>query len=319
MIRTLCFLKSGKVAEYEELKQAFFHDEEILWFWTDFDTPTEEENQLLHTFFRFHPLAIEDCIYRLQRPKLDHYDSIHFFVLHALREDRLTPEEVNLFLAPNYLVTYHHQSIPEIGETWERIYEKEDDRERSPLFMTYLLLDNLVDHYFPVLEEMDRKIDAIDDSPQHSSSIQKSLNQIYELRADLLRIRRTLVPMRDLLYRILNTSRIDGLSDHLFYFRDIYDHLTKLSERLEEFREMTADLRDSTLSLYSFRMNNIMKTLTVITTIFMPLTFIAGIYGMNFHYMPELTWPFGYFLILSLMGGITLGMLYLFFRKGWFR
>lgn len=319
MIRTFCLYKSGSLKEYPELLPSLFQDEEIVWFWVDFDTPTDEENLLLSQFFHFHPLAIEDCIYRLQRPKMDHYGDVHFFVLHALREGNPMPEEVNLFLGPHYLVTYHHRNTPEIAETWNKIREKEDPREKNPIFITYLLMDQMVDHYFPALEEIDRRIEEIDGSPQHSHSIQKSLDQIYALRADLLRLRRTIVPMRDLLYRIVNSSRIEQLTDYHPYFHDIYDHLTKLSEELEEYREVTADLRDSTLSLYSFRLNTIMKTLTVITTIFMPLTFIAGIYGMNFHYMPELSWPYGYFVVLAVMGLITLGMLYLFYRKGWFK
>ncbi|WP_028986550.1 magnesium/cobalt transporter CorA [Thermicanus aegyptius] len=317
MIWIFAVKKDGTYLVKKDLTLSSPERDELIWYWVDFDAPTEEETRLLRDFFHFHPLAIEDCINRLQRPKLDHYGETHFFVLHALQEKNLIPEELNLFLGTDYLVTYHHHPLPPIGETRGKLKEREDLKEKSPLFVAYLLIDKLVDHYFPVLEEVERRLDNVDDSPRDSRSIQNTLDYIYSLRADLLQIRRTIVPMRDLLYRIVNSSRLT--QEYHPYFLDIYDHLTKLSDMVEEYREMTADLRDSTLSLYSFRMNTIMKTLTVITTIFMPLTFIAGIYGMNFHYMPELSWRYGYFVVLGAMSLITFGMLFLFYKKGWFR
>jgi magnesium transporter len=123
------------------------------------------------------------------------------------------------------------------------------------------------------------------------------MNQVFDIRSRLLKLRKTIVPMRDFLYRTLNSERIEGLKALHVYFADVYDHLLKLSEMIDSNREMTSDMRDSYISLSSNRMNTIMKTLTVITTIFMPLTFVAGIYEMNFAYMPELTWRWGYFLI----------------------
>lgn len=124
--------------------------------------------------------------------------------------------------------------------------------------------------------------------------------------------------MRDLLYRTINSERIEGVKNHLFYFTDVCDHLLKLSELIESDREITADIRDSYASFNSNRMNSIMKTLTVITTIFMPLTFVAGIYGMNFDNMPELHWQWGYFIVLGLLFSLGFGMYLWFRRKGWF-
>jgi magnesium transporter len=132
-------------------------------------------------------------------------------------------------------------------------------------------------------------------------------------------LRHTIIPMRDLLYRMLNSHRLETIQGKKEYFADIYDHLLKLSEMIDANREMTADIRDSYISYNSHQTNRVMKVLTVITTIFMPLTFIAGIYGMNFEHMPELNWDYGYFFILSIMLLIGVGMYVWFKRKGWFR
>jgi magnesium transporter len=149
-------------------------------------------------------------------------------------------------------------------------------------------------------------------------NIQVMTEQIYDIRADLLRLRRSVLPMRDLLYRIMSSDKIPGVKEQHAYFTDIHDHLLKLTEMIESNREMTADLRDSYDSLRSNRMNAIMKTLTVITTIFMPLTFIAGVYGMNFANMPELNWSWGYFIVIGVMLSLGFGMYLWFKRKGWF-
>ena len=148
---------------------------------------------------------------------------------------------------------------------------------------------------------------------------QFSMKQVFELRSDLLHLRRTINPMRDLLYRMLASSRLNFTEEERTYFQDIYDHLIKLSEMIESNRELTSDIRDSHMSMNSSRMNRIMMTLTIVSTVFIPLTFIAGVYGMNFDYMPELSWSFGYFGVLLFMFLIAGGMLVWFTYKGWFK
>ncbi|MNY35478.1 Magnesium transport protein CorA [compost metagenome] len=149
--------------------------------------------------------------------------------------------------------------------------------------------------------------------------MEELMSQVFNVRGRLLKLRRTIVPMRDLMYRILNSQHVQSNGEERIYFGDIYDHLLKLTDMIEVDREMTADLRDSYISLNSNRMNSIMKTLTVITTIFMPLTLIAGIYGMNFRVMPELDWKYGYFGVLLLMLVLGAGMVRWFRRSGWFK
>jgi magnesium transporter len=153
---------------------------------------------------------------------------------------------------------------------------------------------------------------------QLSRTVNKAVERLYDIRSDLSKLRRTILPTRDLLYRILNSNRFKDLSEHRIYFEDIYDHLMKLSDMIEGNRDLASDIRESYFSLSSEKMNNIMKTLTIISSFFLPLTFIVGLYGMNFKYMPELTWKYGYFSVLITMGILTIGMYIFFKRKGWF-
>lgn len=290
----------------------------IKWYWVDFNEPTPEEAKLLEQYYHFHPLAIEDCVHHLlQRPKVDHYEDTHFFVLHSLNQETLAAEEIDLFWGENFIVTFHLNPSNELDVAWNRMAEEKQMLEIGHAYVAHLVMDKLVDQYFPAAYQLEDQLSEIE-ANDRKNSIQGIMDDIFEIRSKLLKLRKTILPMRDLLYRIINSERIEGVKDHLLYFTDIYDHLLKLSEMIESNREMTADMRDSYVSLNSNRMNAIMKTLTVITTIFMPLTFIVGIYGMNFDNMPELHWKWGYFIVLGFLvcGGI--GMYAWFRRKGWF-
>jgi magnesium transporter len=291
---------------------------DVAWYWVDFNIPTQDEAMVLDTHFHFHPLAIEDCYQLLQRPKLDHYESVHFFILHAVNAITLAAEEMDMFWGDNFIVTFHLASSKEIEDAWDRMLENKSSREKGHVYAAYSVMDKLVDEYFPSIHQIEDKLNEIEMKGK-TASVHLLMNEIFEIRSKLLKLRRTIIPMRDLFYRVINTDKITGIKDQLFYFTDIYDHLLKLSEVIESNREITADMRDSYISLNSNRMNNIMKTLTVITTIFMPLTFIAGVYGMNFKYMPELTWHWGYFAVMLLMFGIGVGMFSWFRHKGWFK
>lgn len=316
MIRTLAVTNNLEINENVPL--ARLSDAAIKWYWVDFNAPGEQEAKLLEEHFHFHPLAVEDCFHLLQRPKLDHYEDVHFFVMHAINSKTLAAEEVDLFLGKNYIVTFHFNPSREIEDAWSRISKQNPSIEKGHLYASYLVMDKLVDQYFPSVYQIEEELNDIENNV-NTESIQAVMNDIFEIRSKLLKLRRTIVPMRDLLYRIINSERIEGLKGLLFYFTDVHDHLLKLSEIIDSNRDITADMRDSYISLNSNRMNTIMKTLTVITTIFMPLTFIAGIYGMNFNNMPELKWHWGYFTVLTVMFGIGFGMFMWFRKKGWFK
>ncbi|MFB5269901.1 magnesium/cobalt transporter CorA [Paenibacillus enshidis] len=319
MIRTIAIGKDHQLKLGIPLTD--IQPDEYEWIWADFCDPTDEEAALLDTYFHFHPLAIEDCLYVLQRPKVDYYEDVHFFVLHALDPDHLTVQEVDLFMGYRFLVSYHKTQLEELDQAWERVVQHARERKiwaRGTLGATYTVMDKLVDQYFPCLFRIEDELAELENRSR-SESVEELMNQVFELRSRLLKLRRTIVPMRDLMYRVVNSEHIQGQGEHKAYFTDIYDHLLKLSDMIDADREMTADLRDSYISLNSNRMNAIMKTLTVITTIFMPLTLIAGIYGMNFQFMPELRWKYGYFAMLAFMLLLGSGMIYWFSRRGWFR
>lgn len=318
MIRTLAVTRSREAViglPLEELRM-----EEYEWVWVDFNEPTPEESRMLETYFHFHPLAVEDCLHILQRPKLDYYDDVQFLVLHALDPDNLQAVEVDFFLSPTLFVSFHMQSLNEVDDAWERVSEsvkKRGVKANGATFSAYTVMDKLVDQYFPSLFAIEDELAEIE-SKGGEESVEDLMQQVFAIRSKLLKLRRTVVPMRDLLYRVVNSQHVQKHGHHA-YFSDIYDHLLKLTDMIEVDREMTSDLRDSYISLNSNRMNNIMKTLTVITTIFMPLTLIAGIYGMNFDVMPELHWSFGYGMVLLLMFLLGSSMVLWFVRRGWFK
>lgn len=293
------------------------NDDNLLWYWVDFNSPSEEEAFLLESYFNFHPLAIEDCLHFLQRPKFDHYDNYTFFVLHSLNKNNLLAQELDIFLGSNYLVSFHLTSLIEIDEVWDKLSTSKKDLKVGSIHIAYLIFDKLVDHYFPAVYDIEDYLNELDEN-RKGKSIKFLIDEIFVIRSKLLKLRRIVTQMRDLLYRILSSNELTHLKEKHAYFSDIYDHLLKLSEMLEASQAVTSEMRDNYLSINSNRMNSIMMLLTVVTSIFIPLTFIVGIYGMNFKYMPELEWKYGYFFIMLLMSFIALTMFLWFKRKGWF-
>ncbi|WP_290750961.1 magnesium/cobalt transporter CorA [Exiguobacterium sp. UBA3968] len=285
-------------------------------YFVDFNQPTDTEKQKLIDAFDFHPLAIEDCFHYLQRPKLEYYADHSFFVLHALDERTLMSREINLFASDRHLVSYHEQSSPEIDVVFEQYSHCLHTQETVDL--VHKIMDKIVDGYFPIVHATEDELFALEERYRSRGNDRRLMEEIFELRAQLLRISRTVMPMRDLLYRVVESKRLSIHPKKQAFFRDLYDHLLKLSEMIEYNRLMTSEFRDNFISLNSYRMNSIMKTLTIFTTIFMPLTFIAGIYGMNFEHMPELTTRYGYFVTLGAMGLLALGMILFFKKNRWF-
>jgi magnesium transporter len=316
VIRTLAVTKDKKIIPDLSLEQ--LSTTEIDWYWVDFENPNEEETIVLDTHFHFHPLAIEDCLHFLQRPKLDYYEGHTFFVLHAINQRTLNAEEVDMFAGRNYVVTFHYAKLEEIDTIWERFLQNQDAWSQGPSYLVYTIMDKLVDYYFPCLYKLEDHLHELENNTKNLST-SKLIEEVFDIRGDLLKLRKTVVPMRDLLYRIVNSDHLEEYKVQRVYFTDIYDHLLKLAEMIESNREITSDMRDSYLSLNSNRMNSIMMTLTIITTIFIPLTFITSIYGMNFEYMPELKWRYGYFMVLGVIAILAFGMIQWFKRKGWFK
>jgi magnesium transporter len=315
MINTLAVTTSFKLKQNLTLDE--LNSQEIAWYWVDFTCPTEEEILLLKTHFKFHHLAIEDCLHLLQRPKLDYYEGYNFFVLHSLNQNTLKAEELDLFVGDNFVVSFHLNESIEIKEAREKLIASENLWQEGSTYIAYLIFDKLVDHYFPAVYNIEDYINDLDENENHKS-IKHLMDKLFETRSELLKLRRIVVQMRDLMYRIQSSDHLVDFKKKHVYFSDVYDHLLRLTEMLESSQAITSEMRENYTSINSNRMNNIMMLLTVVTSIFIPLTFIVGVYGMNFKYMPELEWRYGYFLVMGLMSALAIILFYLFKKKGWF-
>jgi len=314
MIQTIAITKNNELITNRSVDELKFDD--YKWVWIDFSQPTDEEIQHLEKTLHFHPLAIEDCIQRQQRPKLDYYDEYTFFVTQSINERDQTKTEISFFLGRCYIISFHYHDSSEVNQVWNRLILREKLNEWDEYYVFYQILDKIVDNYFPIIYRIEDRLDRIENNTEDRMDV--LLEEVFDIRHSLLTMRHTIHPMRDLLYRMLNSQHLQGVLERREYFADIYDHLLKLAEMVMSNREITADLRDSYISINSHQTNKVMQVLTIITSIFAPLTFIAGIYGMNFEHMPELSSDYGYYLTLLFMVLITIVMIVWLKKKGWF-
>ncbi|WP_312099163.1 magnesium/cobalt transporter CorA [Niallia sp.] len=315
MIHSLAITKNNQLIPDLSIEEIL--DGDYKWFWVDFDQPTDKEIEKLRHPFAFHPLSIEDCLHNLQRPKIDYFETYTFFVTHCLNPKTVKKDELNIFLGENFIATFHLHASVEVNAV-KKLLTNEDIGTWTQYTVLYQLLDHLVDNYFPIVYEIEDSLAEIDENPTNKT-MEVLLDELFSTRHHLLSLRQSVVPMKDLVYKMINNEKLAALLMKREYYSDIYDHLLKISELIESNRELTTDIRDSYLSYNSHHSNRIMQILTVITTIFMPLSFLAGLYGMNFVNMPELQWKYGYFILLFLMASIGIGMFILFRRKGWFK
>lgn len=288
--------------------------------WVDLETPTEEENQILSAIFNFHPLAIEDCIAESHLPKLDDFVDYLFLVLHGARRGDVSGTfktvELNFFLGKRYLVTYHQQLSRSINRTKERCLKNSLAMSRGMDFLLYEILDGTVDNYFPILDDFDEVVNELEHEVIHNPS-KETLNRIFSLKRDGMALRRVTGPQREILNRLSRDPFAVINKRTAIYFRDVYDHLVRISELAESYKDLTTGLLEAYLSVVSNRLNEIMKVLTVFTAVMMPLTVITGLYGMNFKYMPELDWPYGYHMTIGIMAAVIIVMLGFFRWKKW--
>ena len=283
--------------------------------------------------FGLHPLVLEDLTHTSQRPKLEAYDDQLFIVvkmLHAPSEPgfehlgavvegapEIRVEQVGLLLGPDYVISVQEYE----GDVFEPIRERLRQgagriRHGGADYLAYALLDLIVDHYFVVMEGIAFHIEALEEAvladPQ--PELQTEINA---LRREAIFLRRSIWPLREVIASLLRDESPLIADATKVYLRDAYDHTIQVVDMIESFRDVLASLVDLYLSSLSHRMNEVMKVLTVIGSIFIPLTFLAGIYGMNFEHMPELSHPYAYFILLGVMAAVAVGMLVAFRRKGW--
>ncbi len=289
--------------------------------WVDIQKPTQEDMQFIEKNFSFHPLAIEDAMTTIQRPKIDRYDNYLFIVLHAAllapHKDKATSLEVDSFIGENYVVTVHLKPIPSISATWQRCMKHTGIMSRGAAYLFYFLADALVDNYFPILEKLGKEIQRAEDNVLKDTN-SGVLNKIFDLKENVLIFRRILGPQRETMNFIARGGYDPIIPKELsIYFRDISDLLARINDTLDTYREALTSATTGYMSVTSNKLNEIMKVLTIIATIMMPLTLITGIYGMNFRFMPEIDWRYGYFAIIGVMIILTIGMLAFFKKKKW--
>lgn len=273
--------------------------------------------------YGLHPLAMEDVVHPHQRPKLEPYDRLLFIVARmVMLEEQLESEQVSLFVGSEFVLTF----IEDPGDVFDPVRNRlrthsGQIREASAGYLAYALLDALIDAHFPVLEALGERLEALEDEivlrPEPAM-----IPRMHALKRDLRALRREMWPLREVcsLLSREHWEQIDA--ETRVYLRDCYDHTVQILDLVETYRELGADLTDLYLSSQGHRMNEIMKVLTIIATLFMPLSFIVGVYGMNFDSslpgnMPELHWPYAYVGVWIVILIVTLGMLGYFFRKGW--
>jgi magnesium transporter len=309
-------------SECESVPQAvaFHPDQKVKWINVD-GLAQIEIIEKLGAHFNIHSLLLEDILNTNQRPKFEEYDQHLFVVARMLYflpdEDEFRTEQISFVIGDRYVISFQEQRGDAFDAVRERLRTgKGRIRKQGADFLAYSLLDALVDNYYVIPEKVGELIEEIEDEVLENPG-PKTLGNIHHLRRQLLVLRRAIWPLRETVSSLLRSDSDLVSAGTNIYFRDIYDHIIQVADSIEINREMLTGLLDTYLSSLSNRLNQAMRVLTVIATIFMPLTFIAGIYGMNFKHMPELEWELGYFGVLGVMGFIAVAMLVTFRRKDW--
>ncbi len=319
MITTVCLNSSSRkftancaAADISELRA---EAQNIIW--ADVSDPTSADFIELAEEFGFHHLSIEDCRSEHQRPKVEEYTGYYFIVLYEAQlagpNDRLELRELNIFLGKNYLVTVHSRPIRAIDTATRLWHEWTDRAEQGSGLLAYLLIDAIVDDYLPLLDVISERMDELEDSI-FGEFRAEAIEEIFSVKKKLLYLRRSITPLRDVFNTLLRREQPIFPRETHIYFQDVFDHLIRVADTIDTLRDMLSSTMDAYLSVSGNRMNQIMKRLTSISTILMSVTLIAGIYGMNFVFMPELHWRYGY--VYALLSMVAVGLtLYMYLKK----
>ena len=286
--------------------------------WLHFDTPTEDELDFLKENFAIHHLTIEDIVNQNQRPKIEPFENYVYLAIHPLRREakwEIEPSELDLLLGRGWIVSVHYGPLPGLinnSQLHERIPAA---LGRGADFLLYTLVDLVVDSYFPIMDDVEDKIESLEDRlllRAHPGD----MNRLLSLKRSIVHIRRAVTPQREVLNQLTRHDFPFVRPENLVYFRDVYDHLIRIAEELDSLRDILSSVLEIHLASTSNQLNATMKRLTAYGTIFVMITAIAGIYGMNFKFMPELEWRYGYFVVLGVMAAISLGLYFYFKKRG---
>jgi len=319
MIKTVCLDRTTK--EFTEnfpiadISEERLNDKNV--FWADVSDPTSQDFLLLAEEFNFHPLSIEDCRHAHQRPKVEEYQGYYFMVLYEAElagpTDHLELRELNIFLGSNYLVTVHSRPIRAVdtaGRLWKEWLDRAD---HGAGMIAYLLIDAIVDDYMPLLDILSERMDDLEDKI-FGDFQPETIQEIFRVKKQLLYLRRSITPLRDVFNTMLRREQPIFARETHVYFQDVFDHIIRVADTIDTLRDMLSSTMEAYLSVSGNRMNMVMKRLTSVATILMSVTLIAGIYGMNFEFMPELRWKYGYIFALSSIVAVGFGI-YFYLRK----
>lgn len=308
--------------DLESIEACFLYRDKSSITWINIDGIHEVGTvERLGKSFDLHPLVLEDILNTAQRPKMEDYENYLFLILKMLNfdqaEDQIIMEQVSLVVGPNFVLSFQESE----GDVFEAVRErlrkgKGRIRKMDSDYLLYALVDAIVDNYFIVLERLGEKIESLEDELIDEPGA-KTVEAIHYLKRELIVMRKSVWPLRE---AVLGLEREESPLIHektRVFLRDVYDHTIQVIDTVETFRDVVSGMLDVYLSSVSNRMNEVMKVLTIIATIFIPLTFIAGVYGMNFKYMPELEWPEGYPVVLIVMVLVVILMLLYFKNKKW--
>ncbi|MCF7890156.1 magnesium/cobalt transporter CorA [Candidatus Bipolaricaulota bacterium] len=292
-------------------------------FWLDVGAEVfESETKRVGEELDLHPLTVEDVLTTESRPTVDSFQDYLYILARIPAQDweigEMQTFQLSLVLGPNFLLSFHRRNLPVIGQLEEQITQNPERYfGRGVDYLCYYLLDGISDNYYPVLDKLEDEIGQVEDEVLTEPD-EELLTKISNLRSDLIEIQKTAGPQREMAAKLARTDTQFIADERKVYFRDIQDNMIRIFDLLTNYRDLISMARDMYMTSISNRMNEIMKTLTIVATIFIPLTFIAGIYGMNFEIMPELSWDWGYYGALGVMGSMALGMVYYFKKKDWF-
>jgi magnesium transporter len=290
--------------------------------WVDITGVSAEEGEYMSRCFQFHRLAIDDCISPdIHSPKIDEFEGYLFVIVHgvnhAIDSEIVETAELALFLGANFIVTAHTYTLFSVNAIQSMVEEDNRLMRRGSDFLGYSLIDALVDNVIPTIDSMSDVAEQIEEEVirrPHSAT----LDGIMKLKRSTLRVHRVMAPQREVLNRLSRGEYAIIKNEFQIYYRDVYDHVV----RIEDLNQSIQDRADNALATYlssvANRQNETMRVLSVVATIFMPLTLLAGIYGMNFEYMPELSWRWGYFAVLGVIGVVMLFVIWRFWASGWF-
>jgi magnesium transporter len=291
--------------------------------WIELEKQSAEADALLQEVFDIHPLTIEDIWANRSAPKLEDYRKYLYLIVHAVKGSKraasLEPLELDLIVGKTFIVT-HDPNREVTGEVFDELKRDPAPLTKGPAWVAHMVLDHAVDRYLPVVDELDAAVESLTNDALSRAGTPRGpavLRRILRYKRLLQNLRRMSIHQREIFLRVSRGEFEEIPRETVPFFRDVYDHFLRVNDLIESYRDLVTSALEAYLTVQANRMNEIMKTLTMISTVMLPLTFIAGLYGMNFVHMPELHWVYGYPFALSLMAVISLGILWFFRRKHW--